>query len=145
MKVKHIDLNNNVYEYDENIWTGKKTLKLNGELITKVGRNQYQIKEQLYTLKGNLFTSITLINQNDKIVLVDKLEWFEYVLAVLPFIVAIIGGLIGGIFGGLACVVNLVVMRSKSNILIKVGSSLLLTGVAFLMWYIVASVLLNAQ
>jgi hypothetical protein len=68
------------------------------------------------------------------------LRWFEYVLALLPFVLAFTGA-IGLAVGPAACALNLTVMRSPRRRAIKVTMVIGVTLLAVVAWECVARLL----
>lgn len=127
--------------YEENIWTGKKQIFIDGEKLTSPSKKIYLYNEETYKLTGSYLLGVKLVGQNE-IVIVPKLKTWEYVLALLPFIMVFIGGAIGGLFGALFAISTATVMRKFKNVFAKVATSLIFTATAFVLWYLVAVILL---
>ena len=135
--------------YDENIWTGKKSLAINGKLLPKGKKNVYILGEGEsavpVTLNGNALTGVTVTIGGQKIVVLSKLTSLEYILSILPFalvmiwgnvpalcsIIPVVGGAIGGGLSALASVICVSKMRD-CTMGKKVLTSLLATLAAFL-------------
>lgn len=146
--------------YDENIWTGKKTVSINGKPLEKAGKNMFYMSsegEKSYViLKGNIFTGITLEINGRDIVVSKKPEWYEFTLAVLTFVICLVwgnttalcsiipiaGGAIGGAISGAMAMVSLTLMKKANEVwkklLIGIG---MLVG-AFLACFIVGMIFL---
>lgn len=116
---------------DENIWTGKKTLAINGKFLRKAKRNIYILGEGEsaipVTLKGSTLTGATLKIRDEEIMILPKPTVLESILSFLPFIliivwsnntllcsiIPVVGGAIGGAIGGAGAVAGLCMIREK--------------------------------
>ena len=116
---------------DENIWTGKKTLAINGKLLRKAKRNIYILGEGEsaipITLKGSTLTGATLKIREDTVPILPKPTALESILSFLPLlliivwsnnlllcsIIPVVGGAIGGAIGGVGAVASLCLIREK--------------------------------
>ena len=61
------------------------------------------------------------------------LRWYEYALALVPFLLAFRGA-IGLAVGPAACALNLVVMRSAQRLWIKIAAAIGIAILAFFAW-----------
>ncbi|HMI84484.1 MAG TPA: hypothetical protein VK550_10345 [Polyangiaceae bacterium] len=68
------------------------------------------------------------------------LRWFEYAFALLPFALAFTGA-IGLAIGPAACALNLVIMRSRQRLAIKVVAAVSIAIVALFLWAFAAVML----
>ena len=83
--------------YEEGIWTGKKTLSVDGFVFEKQTRTKYTCTtEDSYMsaeLKGSFMTGVEVrINGGDRITLLRKTQWYEILLAILPFVFVLTWG-----------------------------------------------------
>ena len=131
----------NIY-YEEGFWTGKKTIKVNGKTLIKVRKNFYGDGDVEYRLKGNFYSGVELISPNKIYTIYEKLNVFEMLLSFIPLIMVIIGGAIGAVFGVLASFAVVSVIRSTKNIWVSILTSIAASGVAFVLWFVVATLLL---
>ncbi len=120
--------------YDENIWTGKKTLTVNGENAKTISKNIFEADGKTLTISGSLLTGIKLFTDDETIEISPKPKWYEITLAVLPLvflltwgnspalcaIFPVVGGAIGGALGGLGAVISLLYMKKADSPLKKV-------------------------
>lgn len=138
-----------VIRYDENIWTGKRTLAINGTILRKAKKNIYTLGEGEsaipVTLKGNTLLGVTVVIQGQEITILPKPTALEWILSVLPFalvmiwgnnpvlcsIIPVVGGAIGGLVGGAAWVYCACNMRQKP-VGQQIIMGLLATVIAFL-------------
>lgn len=122
---KTISAFGNEVTYEENFWTGKRVITINGTILTKVKRNVYTDGTQNYTIKGNYYTGVKLIGQEHSYVIYDKFNALEYIATFLPLIVSIIwiGGIVGVLLGFLALYTLTGVARSTKNTLVTILGS----------------------
>lgn len=79
--------------FEENFWTGKKKLSVNGKKLQKVGKKTFAGEgDKTFFLEGNFLTGNRLQAGNEEIVLTLALKWYEVVLSVLPFLLILIWG-----------------------------------------------------
>lgn len=92
------------------------------------------------TVAGNIYKGATLNVGNEKFEIYPKTIWYEYILAILPFIIIlfwgnnvqlcsiipVVGGAIGGGISGALGFLSLTVMKTQKKPLIKV-----LVGIIF--------------
>ncbi len=132
--------------YNENFWTGKKSLSINGTPLTKISRKEFQTENgTVGTVKGNFLSGASLLIDGETIRLTPKITWYEIVLCLLPFIlvmiwgssvelckiVPVVGGAIGGGLSALLSCVGLLFMRSVKPIWAKILIALAAIGVTF--------------
>lgn len=139
---------NKVYEFNYDVWLGKMSIKVNNQSSTKVKRLIYNYTEDLetrtITIKGNMLSGFKLIDGDEEIVMLRKLSGLEWVLVLFPLVIGVLGGAIGGGLGALAGIGNAYVVRQTKNPFIKIFVSLLFAGLAFVVYSLVASALLEA-
>ena len=148
--------------YDENIWTGAKTLTIGGAPAFKTSKKSFVFNGEQILLTGNILTGVKLKIGDETIKIVKAPSWYETVLIILPFvfimvwgsspalcsIFPIIGGAIGGLIGAVAAVVSLVLMKKAQSpvkkILIGLGVLAGAIFAAFIVAYILLSLLVSA-
>lgn len=134
--------------YDENIWTGKKSLTVDGRAWQKKDKTTFLFQEGenilVATLKGSVLTGVTLSIQGERIAIVPKPSVLDWILALLPFlvnivwsnsvelcsIIPVVGGALGGALNGVAIVIGMNMIREKRGIQ-KLLTGLLVLVVAF--------------
>lgn len=103
-------------------------------------------------LKGNYLSGVNVTINDETFPLMSALKWYDILLSLLPFIlvliwgnsrglvniVPIVGGAIGGLFGGLGTGINLLLSKSIKNIWLKIVITILVTGLTFLICYLIA-------
>ncbi len=137
MKWETKDLKYGEIVYEEELFSGKKKVILNGTEMTKeIGRTYvcpYGDEEIRGKLKGNIFTGVKLKIEDDNIVLVKMAKWYEILLSVLipviifglnNLILPLFDGAIVGAFTGvvsvLAMFVSVVLMKKMNHIGLKI-------------------------
>lgn len=145
--------------YDENIWTGKRTLYCNDTPCLKLSRNTFRMDDgTVATLKGSTLTGVKLLLGAETIQVSAPAKWYEYVLALLPFvfdmiwgnipatlkIFPIVSGAIGGIICAVAAVLSFFLMRKTEKWWLKVLIGIAVGAVAVLICYAIALALLSA-
>lgn len=143
--------------YDENFWTGKKKLYINGDELRKMGRNIFQTLDgKTAVLKGSYFTGLKLLIDSESIAFGVACKWYEYVLSILPFILImiwgnslklceifpVVGGAIGGGISALCGFTNLYFIHGTKNILFKILISLATLLITVLICYLIALLIL---
>ena len=119
---------------DENVWTGKIKVFLNGKELAKVDKTRYLIEEKKYIdFTGNSIKGLYMTVDNQTTQVTAPAKWYEIALSVLIFvviliwgnsltlcsIVPVVGGAIGGGLSAMLAVVNLFVMRGIKNVALK--------------------------
>ena len=119
---------------DENVWTGKIKVFLNGKELAKVDKTRYLIEEKMYIdFTGNSIKGLYMTVDNQTTQVTAPAKWYEIALSVLIFvviliwgnsltlcsIVPVVGGAIGGGLSAMLAVVNLFVMRGIKNVALK--------------------------
>ena len=143
--------------YNENAWTGKKVLTVNGVEVSAVSKNEYTINDKKAILKGSFLTGSTLQIDDETIQLSPKVKWYEVVFAMIPFlflmiwgnsvslcaIFPVVGGAIGGALGGLGAVLSLLFMKSKKARLAKILIGIIATAATILIAFLLAHAILS--
>lgn len=125
--------------YNENIWTGKKDITINGVKLVQTKKNMfvYQNGENKINVfvQGNFMSGSKLVIGAETILVGQKPTWYEVACSVAIFMFVlvwgnsvylcslfpIIGGGIGGGISGLMAVLNLLAMKSAKTIAAKLG------------------------
>lgn len=133
--------------FKKNFWSGKLQLYYDGKPMSKIRRNRYTYEENgesnEVTVYGNEFKGIYLLFPQGGVTILRSLNSLEIILSVIPLILVFFGGAVGGAIGGLAAAILLLVMRKFKNPVPKIVLSILVSGVAIVLWYIIASVILE--
>ncbi len=143
--------------YEESIWTGKKTIYINGKPLEKVNKSTFSMmdgeEKKLVSVRGNIYQGISLVVKGKSLVVSKKPEWYEIAFSILPFaivivwgnnatlcsIVPIIGGAIGGAISGAMGVVSLSLMQNAKEVWKK-----LLIGIGMLVGTLVICFMIAA-
>ena len=147
--------------YDENFWTGKKTLFVNGAPMTMMDKKTFYFtwenEKTTVNLKGNYITGLKMIINGKEFQVVPSPKWYEIVCSVFLFVLVlawgtspqlcsifpIVGGAIGGAICGVMAMVNLLVMKAVKKLWLKLLIWLAFIVVTFLLCFIVAVVFLS--
>ena len=126
-------------EYNENIWTGKRDISINGVKLIKDKKNTYIYdtgeNKISVSVQGSIFAGIQLVVGKDIIEIEKKSAWYETACSIAIFvlvliwgnntylcsIVPIIGGAIGGAISGGMAILNLRAMKSVKNVAVKLA------------------------
>ena len=146
--VNNEQTNNKELYYEENLWTGKRTIVYDGVTLTKVKRNLFEYKngettEQVEVI-GNQLLGITIKMLGKEIEVARKLAWYEIVMAVLVFAPCILFGAIGGAIGGALGFTNIVIIRNVKKIYLQIIISIMFMLIGLLMSYVIAVLVLKA-
>ncbi|MBO5323176.1 MAG: hypothetical protein J6A88_03640 [Oscillospiraceae bacterium] len=120
--------------YNENVWTGKKELSINGNFLPPVSKKTFVFNGQNADIEGSYLGGAKLLINNEIIEIAPKPKWYEIFLSVLPFvfllvwgnnaslcaIFPVVGGAIGGALGGLGVVFSLLYMKKANSLINKV-------------------------
>lgn len=135
--------------YEENVWSGKKNITINTTPLRQIKKNTYRLPwgatEVPVVVKGSFLTGVDLQVQQERITVIQKTTWYDWLLSMLPFalmivwgnnvqlcsIIPVVGGAIGGALGGLGIVITRLLSAEKT-IFSKVLIALLVTVVTFL-------------
>ena len=136
MQINIRDEQNNItYTYGESLWTGKRTLSVNGVQAKKVGKKKFEIQTEdgikTYEVKGSLQSDVSIMC--DGYAVSSNHTWYEKLLIWLPYVSIIIGVVVGGIIGVLVFsafafvsqTINIDIMNSKKSPAVKVLLGLL--------------------
>jgi len=118
------DFPNNNFEFENNIFSGKSTLKQNGVLVeqSKEKGKPFLIKRANDEIikafpKANIpdISSQALNIDGKKYPMANKLKWYEYIVGALPIGLVFSGGAVGGAIGGAATVINYTFFREETS------------------------------
>jgi len=138
--------NNKTLIYEENNWTGKRKISYDGQECIAIDKFTFTYtenqKENYINIGGNTLFGLKLkINSNDSITLVEKIEWYEYVMSAFFIILVVLGGAIGGGIGGIFFVCNIYLIKSFKKIYFKILITLVMLGVSFGIYYLIIGLL----
>ena len=134
---------NSVFVYDENFWTGKRKLTIDGAEATTVNRSTFNAPVQgTLHVKGSYIFGVSLVKDDGGKIVLYKNTWWEWVLIVLPLIGIGVGVFCGAVFGGLSALFGLAgacgnasILHSKLNTALKITIGILIAIVAFCAWF----------
>lgn len=144
------DFPNANFEIEVSFWTGKQTLYKDNSPVERSAE-----KGKPFLIPDNsgdivkaypkaTFPDILPVLEINKLKynIVEKLKWYEAVLAVMPFsIVFIGGGALGGGIGAIAFILNLQLLRNEDNANIKYLKAICVTMAAFAIYFLVSTVI----
>lgn len=149
--------------YDENIWTGKRKLRLNGKELIKINRKTYQYsdEEQSFNaeLRGNTVLGVTLTAKGERIEILPPPAWYVWAFSLFMFlfilvwgnvpalvqIFPVVGGGIGGLVAGLFAILNVFFSRSAKNTAIRLLICVACTAATILICFLIALAVLSAM
>ncbi len=145
VSIKNEQTKNKILEYEENFWTGKKTITYDGKILTKIKRNLYELKTDVNAekieVKGNQLIGVTILMFNNQIEICRKLFWHEILLGIIVFIPCVLFGAIGGAIGGALGFTNLTIIKNIDKVLWKIVISVEFAIVSVLLSYLFAVII----
>ena len=143
--------------YNENFWTGKKKIAVNGVDAQPISKKEYMVNEKRALLTGNFLTGSTLHIEGEAIQLSPKMKWYEIILAIIPFlflmiwgnsaslcsIFPVVGGAIGGALGGVGAVISLFLMKTQKNPIVKTVVGIIVAVATILIAFVLALAILS--
>ncbi len=123
--------------YEESVWTGTKTLFLDGVKLTKLSKTTFEYAKDetviQFSLDGNFLRGVNLVVNEEKYELIQKTAWYEYIVSFigLVFILVwgnvpalckifpVVGGAIGGLIGALGAILGINMMRVSKKPVIR--------------------------
>ena len=143
--------------YDENLWTGSKSLCVNGVKLNKISKNTFSGQTHIWTVSGNVLSGVKVIVNGETIVVDKKPAWYDIVLSSLIFIlimvwgnsvalcsiVPVVGGGIGGGISGFMLLTNLIIIKHQSSILKKILITLGMMAATFVICMLVGFALVG--
>lgn len=158
--MKEVTMNETLGEivYEENVWTGKKSLTVNGETLEKTGKKTFRFADGRCTnVKGSMIFGTKMTVGNDTISISKPLTWYEYIIAIIipafviiwgasPALVQIfpiVGGAVGGAIRGFAMVACILTMKQTAKPVLKILIGLGFFVVTLLICFLIASAMLS--
>lgn len=144
ININHEELGEIVYE--ENFWTGRKKVSLNGRELQKTGKKSFVTETgESVEIQGSYLSGALLQKGDASVRLTPPVKWYEIAMSILPFIlvmiwgnvvalceiIPVVGGAIGGGISGLFSVLNLLIIKGVRNVWLKIVISLLTVGIVF--------------
>lgn len=155
--IEHPELGEIVYE--ENFWTGRKQISINGEQLLKKSRLSFETADgKAVTLKGNMFAGTKAEIDGQIIEIVPATKWYEYILAFIPLlfvliwgnvpslvvILPIVGGAIGGFVSALFAMLTIYLIKKTDKIGVKLLIALANFAVTILVCFLLALAIVAA-
>lgn len=150
--------------YEENMWTGKKKITVNGILLTKFNKKTYvgTVGGERLTvdIRGGYLTGVIIeINGGLKYRVTEPAKWYDYVLAfiwvpvylvlsVTPafyMVFPIVGGALGGAIAGIGAALAMYTIKPMKNIALKIVISLAYFVGVMLINFALAMVMISAM
>ena len=117
------------------------------------------LEEKIYfTIIGNIYKGSYLKVEEERFEIWSKTIWYEYILAIIPFIliliwgnsvslcsiIPVVGGAIGGGVSGLLGFTSLIVMKNIKNPIYKILIGLGMIAATFIVCAVIASVMIGS-
>jgi len=118
------DFPNDNFEFENNIFSGKATLRQNGNPVEQtkekgkpflIKRTNGEIAKAFPKTNYPDISSQVLNIEGKKYPMANKLKWYEYLIGGLPILLVFGGGVIGGAIGGASTVVNYTFFRENGS------------------------------
>ncbi len=150
-----------IITYEESIWTGSRTLYVNGQALEKQSRNTFVLvrdKQTTYfTLKGSYLSGLKLTVDNQTFPIIAGPKWYEVLIVVtmallylvwanVPTLVVhlpVIGGAVGGAICGGVSIFSLYLMKLQQNPGMKILIGLSMGVLTFAITYAVGMLFLS--
>lgn len=145
------DTKNKTFFYEENVWTGKRTLVYYGTPLKKLSYGVYKYQKgdesQIFEVKGNSLIGLTVKMFGKDVRLIKPLAWYEITLSALIFVAFVLFGIwsgqwwVGAICGGLGggtSVAYLYLAKKVEPLWLKILLGCLLIFIGFCLGYIFA-------
>ncbi len=148
--------------YEESFWTGKKQIYIQGQALTKTGKNafEYNTEDGVKTVLviGGAMQGAKLSIDGQAITLFQAPKWYEIALSALILaavivwsnslalcsIFPIVGGALGGAVAGVMMFACIMLMRSCKSIPLKLAIWLGMLVGTFLICFLLALAFLSA-
>ena len=154
--------------YDENFWTGRKVLTVDGKVLKRVSKNSFlhylgPNDSIHFIISGSIFTGVSLKVGNESIQIIEKTKWYEYALAIMMLvfnfiwgnskelneIFPIVGGGIGGFLTAFIALPSLIFMKKAKKpvykVLIGIAGFAISVLLTFLVGLLLSILLLHFQ
>ena len=145
--IKNEQTKNKELYYEEGFWTGKRTIKYDGVVLTKIKRNIYEYKScettEQFVIKGNQILGVTITMFGQDVEVSRKLKWYEYVMVALVLAPCCLFGAVGGAIGGGLGFTNLTIIRKIDKWWLKLIISIEFAAIGLLLSYIIAVLILK--
>ncbi len=143
------DFPNSSFEIETSLWTGKTTLHKDN---VKIDRSKEKGKPFLISkTNGDIVKAYpkssfpefipTLEINGNKYQIVEKLQWFQYILGGLPILLLFVGGAIGGAIGAVGSMVNFSIFRQDGPETLKYLKVIGVVIVSFSLYFILSALI----
>lgn len=120
--------------YEENFWTGRKTVTVNGDVLVPQSKSVFLTKEgESVSVIGNYLIGVRFTIGTDTFQAVAAIKWYEIALSVLTVvfalvwgnvpalckIVPLVGGAVGGFLSALIAMIGLFLMKRTDKVWLK--------------------------
>lgn len=146
--------------YSESIWTGRKSLYVNGKQATKIKRRLFVISDAnnnniQYEIKGNLLTGVSVVSSIGEETILAKNKWYDWVMLVVAMAGIVFGSVFCGAIGGglsaiccmLAAYQNLSISRSNKKPVVKICLQffyiILANAIWVGLWFLISMLILS--
>ncbi len=144
--------------YEESIWTGKKNISIDDKPLEKTSKTTFKMPDgRVIEAQGNFVIGATLKLENQTYEIFPSAKWYEYIMTFLPLIlicvwgnlvylckiVPVVGGAIGGLISGLMSCLNLFLIKIVKPIWLKILIAIGITGLTFLICFLIALLILK--
>lgn len=133
--------------YKEGLWSGKKSIWINNQELEKIDKKAYRYNNGaesfVVEVRGSSVTGVVLDVKGEKIQVIEKTAWYVLALSALMFALIFFGGAIGGLVGAGFAIAYITVSKTIKNVWLRVLAGILFAVAAWLIYYVLAVVLLN--
>lgn len=148
---------------EENFWTGKKNLIINGKYLTKIDKKTFCYndgkEDKYFTLNGSFIRGLYISVGIDKIQITPPIKWYELILPIFLFavllvwgssvrlcsILPIVGGAVGGLINALGMILSMLAMKSMNSVWLKLLVWLGISALTVLINFTVAIFIIAAM
>ncbi|WP_080057586.1 hypothetical protein [Spirosoma aerolatum] len=114
---------NSTFEIETSIWTGKSKLIMDNEILEKIDEKGKPFLIPTHDAgfvkafpKSSFPDAISVLEINgENIQILERLEWYQYVIGGLPILLLFVGGAIGGGIGAVGAVTNFSIFRQEGS------------------------------
>lgn len=125
--------------YEENAWTGKKSIFINNTPLIKQNKKLFLYStgttSKTVQVTGNFLTGTKLVIDGETIEVTPRAKWYEIACSIFIFalnvvwgnsialctILPVVGGAIGGLVSGAIAIGNILAMKSVKQVWLKLA------------------------
>ena|SRR5690606_10634191 len=139
------DFPDSVFEIETSIWSGKPVIYRDGAILprSKEDGEPFLIVDAAGQ-DTRAYPKMTILDLIPALEIngityqtVEKLTWYQYIIALLPMTMIIVGGLLGGVIGAVASLFNLQLFRTEGSDGMKYLKVIGTTVFAFILYFVV--------